>query len=67
MTGDQFNSRILSGFDYVDSLKISGMEITDISGFLNMKSLSSLQIDKECITEEQMAELQEAGISVKMN
>ncbi len=67
MTGDQFNSRILSGFDHVDSLKISGMEITDITGFLNMKSLSSLQIDKECITEEQVTELQEAGISVEMN
>lgn len=65
-TGGQFNSRILFGFDYVESLKISGMEITDISGFLNMKSLSSLQVDKECITEDQVAELQEAGITVEM-
>lgn len=66
LTGEQFNSTILSEFDNVNSLKISGMEITDINGFLNMESLNSLRVDKDCITEEQVAELQEAGITVEM-
>lgn len=66
MVSNELDSEIFSGFDYISSLKISKMNIMDIGGFLKMKSLNNLEIDKECITEEQVAELKEAGITVEI-
>lgn len=66
---NQLDSRILSGFDYVTALEIANMSISDINGFLDMKSLKDLSIERydlnePPITEEQADELRKAGINV---
>ncbi len=63
---DPFDSTILGGFDYVTTLELGGMEITDISGLLEMQSLRDLKIYENSISDKQLAELQGAGINVEM-
>lgn len=66
---EQFDSQILSEFDYITALEITNMSISDISGFLDMKSLKDLSVkrytlDEPPITETQAEELRKAGINV---
>lgn len=66
---NELDSNVLSGFDYVNSVEITNMKITDISGFLKMKSLKELSIerytlDEPPITEDQVNELRGAEINV---
>lgn len=72
MQSSELDSRILSGFDNITDLKITNMKITDISGFLKMKSLEKLtvkryELDKPPLTEEQADELRKAGIEVTVD
>lgn len=72
MQSSELASRILSGFDNITDLKITNMKITDISGFLKMKSLEKLtvkryELDKPPLTEEQADELRKAGIEVTVD
>ncbi len=72
MQSSELDSRILSGFDNITDLKITNMKITDISGFLKMKSLEKLtvkryELDKPPLTEEQADKLRKAGIEVTVD
>lgn len=66
LMGNLFDSTMLHGFNYITSLEIGGMVITDISGLLDMQSLCDLKIANDCISDEQLAELKNAGINVEI-
>lgn len=63
---EMHDSSVFSAFDKVKTLEIYNTRIDDISGFLDMQELKEMYFWEEDITEEQIAELENAGITVHL-
>ena len=50
----------------IEELKIINISFENIDGLLKMKSLKNLNIDDDCLTEEQIEDLQSRGINVEL-
>ena len=60
------NTDCFSDLASVEELKIENISFENIDGLLKMKSLKNLNIDDDCLTEEQIEELQSRGINVEL-
>lgn len=60
------NTDCFSELSSVEELKIENISFENIDGLLKMKSLKKLNIDDDCLTEEQIKELQSRGINVEI-
>lgn len=60
------NSDCFSELASVEELKIGNISFENIDGLLKMKSLKNLNVYDDCLTEEQIEELQSRGINVEL-
>lgn len=67
--GEKYILKNTDGFSElasVEELKTENISFENIDGLLKMKSLKKLNIDDDCLTEEQVEELQSRGIDVEI-
>lgn len=60
------NTDCFSDLSSVEELDMTNISVENIDGLLKMKSLKKLNIDDDCLTEEQIEELQARGINVEI-
>ena len=67
--GEKYILKNTDGFSdlaSVEELEIENISFENINGLLKMKSLKNLNIDDDCLTKEQIEELQSRGINVEL-
>lgn len=60
------NTDCLSDLSSVEKLEMTNISVENTDGLLKMRSLKNLNVDDDCLTEEQIEELQSRGITVEI-